>query len=128
MTVKELRNEKNLSQADLAKALGVNVSAIGHLEHGRMKVSAKLAAKAWEIFGVALDIPEGTKGPAAKELAPKVQYANEIVIQSPMGGEITPEQVVAKLPAGADCVFVRVDQNKLWWIRGEETGSVEIWE
>ena len=25
-------------------------------------------------------------------------------------------------------VFVRVDQNKLWWIRGDETGSVDIWE
>ena len=56
------------------------------------------------------------------------EYANEIIIQSPMGGEITTEQVAAKLPAGADCVFVRVDQNKLWWIRGEETGYVEIWD
>jgi len=25
-------------------------------------------------------------------------------------------------------VFVRVDQNKLWWIKGEETGSIDIWE
>ena len=33
----------------------------------------------------------------------------------------------AKLPKGVDSVFVRVDQNKLWWIRGEETGSVDIW-
>ena len=45
-----------------------------------------------------------------------------------MGGEITPEQVIAKLPAGVDCVFIRVDQNKLWWIRGDETGHVDIWE
>ena len=35
--------------------------------------------------------------------------------------------VAVKLPEGVDCVFVRVDQNKLWWIRGEETGSVDIW-
>ena len=55
------------------------------------------------------------------------KYANEIIIQSPMGGEINTEQIVRKLPAGADCVFVRVDQNKLWWIRGEETGNVDIW-
>lgn len=55
------------------------------------------------------------------------KYRNEIIIQSPMGGEISTEQVVRKLPAGADCVFVRVDQNKLWWIRGEETGYVDIW-
>ena len=128
MTIKELREERKLSQQALAKEFGVTPGTIAHLEHGRMKLSANLAAKAWEIFGVALDIPEGMKEPAAKMLAPKAKYANEMIIQSPMGGEINTEQVIAKLPEGVDCVFVRVDQNKLWWIRGEETGSVEIWE
>ncbi len=52
----------------------------------------------------------------------------EIIVQSPMGGNITAEEIAAKLPDGAETVFVRVDQNKLWWIRGEETGSVEIWD
>ncbi len=52
----------------------------------------------------------------------------EIIVQSPMGGNITAEEIVAKLPDGAETVFVRVDQNKLWWIRGEETGSVDIWD
>ncbi len=65
---------------------------------------------------------------ADRKTVKKEQYANEIIIQSPMGGEITPEQAVAKLPAGADCVFIRVDQNKLWWIRGDETGHVDIWD
>ena len=27
----------------------------------------------------------------------------------------------------ADTVFVRVDQNKLWWVKDDETGSVDIW-
>ena len=40
----------------------------------------------------------------------------------------TAEEIAAKVPAGAESVFVRVDQNKLWWIKGEETGSVDIWE
>jgi hypothetical protein len=52
----------------------------------------------------------------------------EIIVQSPMGGNITAEEIAAKVPAGAESVFVRVDQNKLWWIKGEETGSVDIWE
>ena len=135
MTIKEFRNEYKLSQSALAKAVGVNESVIGHIEHGRMKLSGNIAAKIYEIYGIMLDMPE-TGGPAAKTLAPKVKYADEIVIQSPLGGEITPEQIVAKLPEqvrakipeGAECVFVRVDQNKLWWIRGEETGNVEIWD
>ena len=40
----------------------------------------------------------------------------------------TPEEIEAKIPEDADCVFVRVDQNKLWWLRGEESGSVFIWD
>ena len=50
-----------------------------------------------------------------------------VIVQSPLGGNITTEEIVAKLPEGVDSVFVRVDQNKLWWVKGEETGSVEIW-
>ncbi len=52
----------------------------------------------------------------------------EIIVQSPMGGNITAEEIAAKLPDGAETVFIRVDQNMLWWVRGEETGSVDIWD
>ena len=27
----------------------------------------------------------------------------------------------------ADQVYVRVDENKAYWVRGEETGSVDLW-
>ena len=67
-------------------------------------------------------VKAAAKKPAAKAKATKL----EIFIQSPMGGNITPEEIAAKLPMGAKSVFVRVDQNKLWWINGEETGSVDI--
>lgn len=42
----------------------------------------------------------------------------------PEGG---PEQVAAKVPADAEAVYVRVDQNTIWWVRGNEDGAVEIW-
>ena len=51
----------------------------------------------------------------------------EIVFQSPMGGNITSEEVAAKLPRGAKSAFVRIDENKIYWVNGEETGSVDIW-
>jgi hypothetical protein len=50
-----------------------------------------------------------------------------IIIQSPMGGAVTTDEIAEKIPAGADTVFVRVDQNKLWWVKDDETGSVDIW-
>ena len=44
-----------------------------------------------------------------------------------MGGEITPAEILAKT-GPVDHVYVRVDENKLYWIKGEESGSVEILE
>ncbi len=50
----------------------------------------------------------------------------QVIIQSPIGGEITPEAILAKV-GEADTVYVRVDENKAYWVRGEEHGSVDIW-
>jgi len=36
-----------------------------------------------------------------------------------------PEEVAAKMPEGTECCFVRVDQNLIRWVRGDETGAVE---
>ena len=151
MNIKELRTKEGLSQSALAKKLGIATSAIGHMENGRMKVSAKIAAKVKEEFGV--DVADAVtaekievKKTAAKatrkaketvkaveaKVEKKVTKAKaaklEIIVQSPMGGNITAKEIAAKVPAGAESVFVRVDQNKLWWIKGEETGSIDIWE
>ena len=151
MNIKELRTKEGLSQSALAKKLGIATSAIGHMENGRMKVSAKIAAKVKEEFGV--DVADAvtaekievkkTVAKASRKAKETVKAAEtkvekkaskakaaklEIIVQSPMGGNITAEEIAAKIPAGAESVFVRVDQNKLWWIKGEETGSVDIWE
>ena len=63
------------------------------------------------------------KKPAAKKPAAKVA---EVIIQSPMGGEITPEAILKKV-GQVDTVYVRVDQNKAYWVKGEEYGSVDLW-
>ena len=185
MTVKELRKEKNLSQAALAKELGIATSAVGHMENGRMKVSAKIAAKAKEVFGVDLvdaaakTAPAATKPAAKKSAAKKAaakkaaatpkavkaekapakkaaatktekavksaakkatikeapmkkssaaekKLANKVIIQSPLGGVTTPDEVLAKV-GNVDEVYVRVDQNKAYWVRGKEAGAVDLW-
>ena len=191
MNIKELRTKEGLSQSALAKKLGVATSAIGHMENGRMKVSAKIADKVKEIYGVAVEAeakvekaakstaknaekavkkaPAKAKAAAkkvedkvvadeieakktaaktsrkvktaAKETAAKVEKAAKkpaakvkaakltIEIQSPLGGSITPEEIAAKLPKDTTNVYVRIDENKLYWVKKNgETGSVEIWE
>ena len=84
------------------------------------KTASKTARKVKEAVEV-------TEAKVEKKVAKAKAAKLEIIVQSPMGGNITAEKIAAKIPAGADSVFVRVDQNKLWWIKGEETGSVDIW-
>lgn len=198
MNIKELRTKEGLSQSALAKKLGIATSAIGHMENGRMKVSAKIANKVKEVFGVVLDTEAKVekaakttakktkaaaqkvekavkKAPAkvkaaekkvedkavaekveakktatkttrkaktaVKKAATKVEKAVEkpaakakaakltIEIQSPLGGSITPEEIAAKLPKDTTNVYVRIDENKLYWVKKNgETGSIEIWD
>ena len=68
----------------------------------------------------------------AKESAAVVKKAAgipNIIIQSPMGGIITAEDISAKVPKGTADVYVRVDENKLYYVlENGETGDVDIWE
>lgn len=80
------------------------------------------------------------KKPVAKKAAPKAEApvrkpaakkapakkAVEVIVQSPLGGEISYTEILAKV-GDADKVYVRVDQNKAYWVRGEETGDVDLW-
>jgi len=122
MNIRELRKAYNLSQAALAEKLGVTAKTISRLENGQMMISDQIADRIWDVFGVEIAGGEEKK-PVKKVKAPKL----EIYIQSPLGGNITPEEVAARMPVGTEACFVRVDQNLIWWVRGEETGAVEIW-
>ena len=67
-------------------------------------------------------------GRKAKEAADAVKFVN-IVIQSPMGGTITPAEILKKVPKDTKDVYVRVDDNKLYYVlKNGEIGSVDIWE
>ena len=201
MTIKELREKEKLSQAKLAKALGVSPSLIGAIETGKKNVSDKLADKVKEVYNVTLvgsepaeiaanaavtqSMEEAVKQAveahekveasvektadavetAVKKAAPKAKKAVKdtakaakatvkktaakaksgskqahakvvekkadvpatVFIQSPLGGEITSAEILAKVGSDVDRVYVRVDQNKAYWVKGEETGSVDLW-
>ena len=74
-------------------------------------------------------IPEKAEAPKKPE-KPKTKKPEakpaRLVIQSPFGKEITPEEVLEKV-GEVDAVYIRVDQNKAYWVRGKEYGSVDLW-
>ena len=49
-----------------------------------------------------------------------------IVIQTPEGAEITPEEIISHV-GEADAIYIRVDHNAAYWVRGEETGKIALW-
>ena len=57
---------------------------------------------------------------------PRAKKPAQIIIQSPLGGEITPEDILTKA-GNAEKIYVRVDQNKLYIVNGDETSSVDLW-
>lgn len=68
---------------------------------------------------------EEAKKPVRRARAAKLN----IVIQSAMGGAITPEEIAAKVPKDATSVYVKVEENKIYWVgKDGETGAVDIWE
>ena len=151
MTIKEFRLSQGLSQPKLAKALGIGVSTVGSYETGKINPSQKVLDKIKEVYGVDLSVPEAAPAkkaakPAKEEKAVKVAPAKkaakpaapkkpvrsrakkdtDIIIQSPLGGEITLTDILAKV-GDVDRVYVRVDQNAAYWVKGEASGAVNLW-
>ena len=81
-----------------------------------VKSAAKKSAVAAE--------PAAEKKPAAKKTVKK--KTAEVIIQSPLGGEITEAEILARV-GNVDKVYVRVDENKAYWVRGNESGSIYLW-
>ena len=63
------------------------------------------------------------KASAKKATATK---AAEIIIQSPMGGEITADEIMSRI-GDVDKVYIRIDQNAAYWVKGDESGAINLW-
>ena len=89
---------------------------------------AKTAAKA-----TTKKVETAAKAEAAKvekkvaEKKPAAKKALNVVIQSKMGGSITPAEVAAKVPKDAVNAYVKVEENKIYWTSDKDAGSVDIW-
>ncbi len=65
---------------------------------------------------------------AEKKAEPKKPTPEKKTPAAPtvIGGEITVD-AVKTLVGEVDKIYVRIDQNKLYWVKGEETGDKDIW-
>ena len=41
--------------------------------------------------------------------------------------ETTPEEILSRVPADVDTIYIKPEENKAYWVRGDESGSVGLW-
>ncbi len=146
MDIRELRKEKGLSQAAMAQSIGVKPVTISAIETGRMKVSAKIAGAIREVYGIDVEniMPDATeaktkteklsrrgsqkrgKKTQSRKTENRRKAAPSVIYQTAQGNEISESEILAKV-GEADRIYVRLDENKAYWIRGEKSGSVDLW-
>ena len=98
------------------EAVAAPVEAAAAEKKSRKKAPAKKTATA-EKKATAKKAPVAKKQSSATPL---------VILQSPFGGEITAEEILSKV-GSVDTVYVRIDQNKAYWVKGEENGEVDLW-
>lgn len=100
-----------------------DAAAAAEIEAKKVASKAKRSIKKTE--EKVAEAAEAAKAPARKARAAKL----DIVIQSVMGGAITTEEIAAKVPKDAISAYVKVEENKIYWVdKKGETGSVAIWD
>ena len=142
----KIREEKKLSKSEFAKLLDITPMILGKYEKGSCKIPDSLVEKLKTLADAATvaeievkktarktgRITKETAEKAAetlKKTAKKAAGIPNIIIQSPLGGAITPEDIADKVPKKTTDVYVRVDENKLYYVlENGETGDVDIWE
>ena len=59
----------------------------------------------------------------------KVKAAKvDMFFETNSGRQITPEAVAERIPKGVDAAYIKLEENKIYWVKGTETSSVDIWE
>lgn len=132
-TLRRIRMASGLSQREFAESIDISKSVIGNCEAGIQGLSDRLWAMIKEKYpDYALPrekddgLDDDRDGVRDDNQMAEGRGAPEIIIQSQDGLEITPEEIIARV-GEADKIYVRVDHNTAYWVRGEETGQISLW-
>ena len=116
---------------DTAVATEIEVKKTARKGGRKAKEAAEAVAQSDPVVAAEIEVKKNTRkaGRKAKETVKKAAGIPNIIIQSPMGGYITPVDIAKKVPKNTEDVYVRVDENKLYYVlKNGESGDVDIWE
>ena len=134
MTKEELfaiRQSLGLSKTEFAVKLGITQMMEGRYESGGVEIPERVAVIA---EGLVPSKPKrGRKKAAASPVTSEKPKGAEkadvqIIIQSRMGGEISIDEILTRLPsAGVEKVYIKPEENRAYWVSEDSAGSVELW-
>lgn len=115
----EKKVEKKVEKAVKDTAKKTASKAVKEAEKKVVKGAAKKAVKA-AAGAAAAD--------AVVKKAVKAKAAPVFTIESKMGGQITYDEVLKKLPKGVEQIYVKPEENKAYWVKGKKSGEILLWE
>lgn len=63
-----------------------------------------------------------------KKLSKKTGIGKKnLIFESGSGIQISLKDLVNKLPKGCEAAYVKAEENKIYWVKGEENGAEDIW-
>ena len=69
----------------------------------------------------------GTKLAATAFGSQPAETKTAVIIQTPDRREITVDEILARTEGQVEKIYIRVDENKAYWVKSEEHGSVDLW-
>lgn len=101
------------------KAEAKDAKTVKKIEAGKAKAAASRKAAA-----VKQKVKAAAKKPTETVKTNKVNF----VFQSAWGGAVTLEELAAKLPKEAANAYVKIEENKIYWVSKKgDLGNVDIW-
>jgi len=129
--VKEAVTDTAEKVATDVKGVAEKVKTVEEIEAGKVKATRtrKAAEKQAAKEEKAAEKAAKKENKAANKPSVKVKTVKlNMIFQSTMGGAITPEQIALKVPKEATDVYVKLEENKIYWVgKDGDTGSIEIW-
>ena len=145
--LKKIRKEKKLTKGQFAALIGITAMMQGRYESGKIPIPEDIVKKV-----LALDAAKGAKEAVqtkekdivkdtAKAAAKKTVKEAEkkivkdagkkrgtiLYIESQLGGRIRLKEILKRIPAGSDEVYVKPEENKAYWVKGDQTGDINLW-
>jgi len=125
---KDLAAAEVAAQTVVAEADAENKAAVKEdIEDKKVATQIEVKKKKAQTSRKVKEKKEKVKATVTKKVNKTRAAKMEIVFETNGGLQVKPEEIAGKVPKGCDAAYVKLEENKIYWVKGEETGAVDIW-